>query len=129
MVDTSILDRIGEYRLASRRAVEATDAGSERQCVALLDLRDLALKEPDLTVRTWAERVIWAEAETFILGEEPRLVGDPWEQRQRELRSEGLARCPRCLSAVATEGELHRLQRERLKRIDEHEMKLRAVEL
>jgi hypothetical protein len=126
-VDTTILDRIREYRIAARHAVEATDAGDVGKCLALVKLGDLARSEPDLTTRVWAERAIWAEAESFLLGEERHLVGDPWEQRQRQLRAGGYDRCPRCLSHVLTPDELESEQRKRDVRIAQLERKQQAI--
>jgi hypothetical protein len=128
MVDTAILDRIGKYRVAARRAVEATGAGDKQQCLALFDLGDLARREADPTVRLWSERVIWAEAASFILGEEAPIFGDRWEQAQRELRLAGYEKCPRCLSEVQTLEQLDTEYRRRLERIKEHECKLEAVD-
>jgi hypothetical protein len=128
VVDTAVLDRIREFRIAARHAVESTDAGDKQQLLALMDLADLVRREPDRTTRLWAERVIWAEAASFILEEEPPIFGDRWERAQRELRLGGYEKCPRCLSQVQTLEQLDREQRRRLERIQEHERKLEAVD-
>jgi hypothetical protein len=85
------------------------------------------MREPDPTTRLWAERAIWAEAEDFVLGSEPQTVGDPWGQRQRQLRTEGYSRCPRCFSHVLTPDELAHERVKREVRITELERRREAI--
>jgi hypothetical protein len=86
---------------------------AKRRCLGLLELADAARAEPDLTIRTWAERSIWEESKAFLGmdDEEPPLPPEGYERRQRRLRLQGEETCSRCLSRVASEEELRRWSR------------------
>ena len=129
-VDDAVLDRVREYRRAARMAVEA-DVPFETKALALLDVADMARKEPDPVVSRWAELAIWAESEMFLLGRDPVKeagIGDAWERAQGAMRAEGYDACPRCRSRIASTEELENLHLRRLRRIDELERRQGAVD-
>jgi hypothetical protein len=109
----AVLDRVREYRTAARKIVEAEWATVKRRCLGLLELQDAARAEPDLTVRTWAERAVWEEAKPFLgVGDgEPVAPPRSYEAAQRKLRNQQLERCPTCHASLATEQDFARWAR------------------
>jgi hypothetical protein len=101
------LAKVAEYRAAAKRAATA-DRPVRRKCAALLNLRELAVSEPDVTVRAWAEATIWREAAPFLSGRQASPAGDAYERAVRRLRAKGYVNCPRCCSPLPTEGTLDR---------------------
>lgn len=126
--DEEALDRVREYRRAARMAVEA-DVEWTTKALALLDVADMARREPDPVTRLWCERVIWAEAEPFLFDEPiDRTVGDAWERAQRKMRAAGYEACPRCRGRIATQDELEQMALRREQRIRDLEVRQRAVD-
>jgi hypothetical protein len=125
-VTVNVLDRVREYRVAARKIVGASWVSVKRRSLGLLELADAARAEPDVTVRTWAERSIWEESKAFLGmdDEEQALPPEGYERRQRRLQPMGEDTCCRCLSRVATEAELARwtaLRRDAAERQELHE--------
>jgi len=112
--DVDVLARVGRFREAARIAVRA-DAPFKEICLVLLDLADMARKEPDLTVRTWAERAVWEESRAFLGMDDdaPAVPPVSYEEKVRALRREGLIRCDRCGHDLPTEEQLERWARMR----------------
>ncbi len=125
-VDADVLERVREYRLAARLAVRADDHRFQDRCLALVDLAEAARAEPDLTVRTWAERAIWEEAKGFLgMDDElPEPIPEPFEAAQRKLRARGLTSCPTCLATLSDERDWERWHQER----EDHLKELRRRE-
>jgi hypothetical protein len=121
------LETVVRYRRAARKAATA-GAPWKRRIAALLDLAEEARREPDATTRDWAARVIFEEARPLLEDKQPDGPGDGWERAQRHLRAEGLVTCPKCLSDLASDLLLERLDRRRRARIRELEVRERAVE-
>jgi hypothetical protein len=106
----AVLDRVREYRRAARKIVETEWASVQRRCLGLLELQDAARAEPDLTIRTWAERSIWEESKEFLGVDDDEPVAPPrsYEAAQRKLRNQQLERCPTCHASIATERDFDR---------------------
>ncbi len=113
--DADVLERVREYRLAARLAVEADAHRFQDRCLALIDLAEAARAESDLTIRTWSERAIWEEARGFLgMDDElPEPVPEPFEAAQRKLRARGLTSCPTCLGGLSDERDWERWHHQR----------------
>jgi hypothetical protein len=129
LADEEILARVHRFREAARGAVRA-DAPFTDRCLALLDIADMAREEPDLTIRTWAERAIWEESKDFLGMDdaEPALPNPSFERKVRALRREGLVRCDRCGHELPTDDELERWSRMRRQYAETLEAREQAVE-
>lgn len=123
-----VLDRVREYRRAARRIV-AAEASIQRRCLGLLELQDAARSEPDLTIRTWAERSIWEESKAFLGVDDRDPVAPPrsFEAAQRHLRNRGLDRCPTCHARLATDDDFARWSRIRLADAEQRDAHTKAV--
>jgi hypothetical protein len=124
------LDRIREYRKATRVVVQADHAARTDRYLALIELAEAARAEPDLLVSTWAQRAIWEESKVFLGVDdgEPDCPPENYERRARALRAEGYERCPRCLSVLATDRDLERWAAMRRAHIEELRVREQAVE-
>ena len=125
----AILERVREYRLAARKIVEADWVSVHRRCLGLLELQDAARAEPDLTIRTWAERSVWEESKEFLGVDDGEPIAPPvsYESAQRRLRNQGLDQCPTCRSCIATEEEFERWSRLRLTIAERRDIRNKAV--
>lgn len=119
-VDT--LHVVAAYRRAARRAATA-GAPLQRRLSALVELAAEARKERDATVRSWVERVIYAEGRPLFVDPAPDGPGDVWERAQRRARAKGWTSCPTCSAVLATDRDLERPQRRRQQRIRELEVR------
>jgi len=61
----STLGWIAEYRAAARLAVDAPASRTDRY-LALLELVEMAKRDPDPLIALWGERVVWQEAQAFL---------------------------------------------------------------
>jgi len=124
-----VLDRVRQYRKAARQIVEAEWVSVQRRCLGLLELQDAARSEPDLTIRTWAERSIWEESKGFLGCDDRKPVAPQrsYEAAQRQLRNRGLERCPTCRAALATEQDFGHWSRLRVHDAERRVTSERAV--
>ena len=127
--DDDVLDRVRKYRRAARRIVETDWVSVKRRCLGLLELQDAARAEPDLTIRTWAERAVWEEAKPFLGVDDGEPVAPPmsFEAAQRQLRNHGLEQCPTCRSRLATEDDFARWSRLRLAEAQRRDIRQKAI--
>jgi hypothetical protein len=126
---TEELERVREYRRATRFAIEA-EATVQARCLALLDLAEAARAEADPLVRTWGERCIWEESKRFlgVDDEEHEFPPTAFEQRVRTLRAEGYSRCPKCWHDLPNEADFERWGRMRAGHIAELRRREEAVD-
>jgi len=124
-----VLERIYEYRVAVRAALDHADEDPRQVCLSLLDLVDLARTEDDPVIRTWSERAIFEEAKAFlgVDDEAPALPPTSFERRVRALRAEGYTACPKCLHGLPTDDELARWSRVRTAEAERLRVRNQAV--
>ena len=122
------LDRVRQYRRATRIAVQADDHGLQDRYLALMELAEAARAEADPFVRTWSERAIWEESRLFLgVGDEDAVPPEPYEAAQRKLRARGFSQCPECRAPLATDADFKRWYRMRVDHIADLERR-EAVE-
>jgi hypothetical protein len=97
------LERVRQFRQAARqilrqRWIETADDRTP----ALLNLVRRARQErySDLIIRAITAEVLWSIDREDV--SETRYLADPLERRHRQMRAEGFAACPRCLSPLST---------------------------
>lgn len=124
-----VLARVHRFRQAARLAVEAPASLRDR-CLALLEIADMARREPDPTIRTWAERAIWEESKAFLGMDDETLAIPPmsYEAAQRQMRAHGYVECPACRSRLATDVDLDRWSRMRRAEAERLDARKRAVQ-
>lgn len=123
-----VLDRVAEFRKAARIAVDSPSELRKR-LLALIEIMDMARREPDPVVARWSELAIFEESRPLLGMDDEALTvpAEPYSRAQRRLRSQGYATCPECRSSLATEAQLDSWSDLRRAESDRLAMRERAV--
>jgi hypothetical protein len=116
------LEEIRAVRSATRRILEANLAHDDEQRL----LRAVAGAAAHAALPMWALDAIVTELREPQLEPVPPLT---WERAQRRLRQQGADTCPICMTHVATEFDLERVERQRVWNGEAREVHRGAVEV
>jgi len=119
------LDRVADYRVATRRILRELD-GDDRTS-ALIRLKDLAKSEELAAwcLRAVIEEIGWEHERAAVY--EQRSYGDRLERAHRKLRAKGYVACPTCSSALSNEADWLAWQQLRESALAQAEAKEHAI--